>query len=103
MSNGQNKKFKTDCFSSVIREFELAMADVLSKDELRGLKEHKYSSSGKTLFDPVMQIYWEWLVKKVPLWLAPNALRLFGLIVNITTTFILILYSPDGKQEVRYK
>lgn len=77
------------------------MADVLSKDELRGLKEHKYSASGKTLFDPVMQIYWEWLVKKVPLWLAPNALTLFGLLVNIFTTFILILYSPDAKQEVR--
>ena len=76
------------------------MTEVLSSNELKGLKEHKYSVVCNTLFDPFMQVYWRWLVELLPLWWAPNAITLVGLIINIVTTLFLIMYSPDAKQEV---
>ena len=76
------------------------MTEVLSSSELKGLKEHKYSVVCNTLLDPLMQVYWRWLVDLLPMWWAPNAITLAGLLVNIVTTLILIMYSPDAKQEV---
>lgn len=73
---------------------------VLSDAQLRRLGEHKYSSSGSTLLDPLMQRFWNWFVTKVPLSIAPNVLTVTGLIVNAVTTLILILCSPDAKHEV---
>ncbi|ODM95002.1 Choline/ethanolaminephosphotransferase 1, partial [Orchesella cincta] len=73
---------------------------ILTHNQLRKLKEHKYSASSASLFDPVLQHWWNWLVKQVPLWLAPNLITILGLIVNILTSLILIYYSPDCQQEV---
>ena len=76
------------------------MADVLTPGQLRRLTEHKYSAEGVSLVEPTMQHFWRWLVEQIPLWWAPNALTLVGLIVNVLTTLILVFYSPDAKQEV---
>lgn len=73
---------------------------ILSPTQLKKLKEHKYSASSASLFDPVLQHWWNWLVKQVPLWLAPNLITILGLIVNILTSLILIYYSPDCRSEV---
>lgn len=73
---------------------------VLSDAQLRRLGDHKYSSSGSTLLDPLMQRFWNWFVTQVPLSIAPNVLTVTGLIVNAVTTLILILSSPDAKHEV---
>lgn len=75
---------------------------LLEHKQLIKLTQHKYSSGGSTLLDPCMQIFWNWFVQKLPMWIAPNALTVTGLIINVLTTIILIYYSPDGRQEVRY-
>lgn len=75
--------------------------DILTPAQLKRLSEHKYNSCGSTLLDPVLQPYWNWLVTKLPLWLAPNLMTISGLIITIITTLILVYYSPDAQQEVR--
>ncbi|XP_015786117.1 cholinephosphotransferase 1 [Tetranychus urticae] len=78
----------------------LCGGDVLTERQLHRLNEHKYRSAGNTLLDPVMQKFWNWFTKRLPLWLAPNLMTLVGLCVNALTTVVLILYSPDGKQPI---
>ncbi|XP_055941537.1 cholinephosphotransferase 1-like isoform X1 [Argiope bruennichi] len=73
--------------------------DILSPVQLKRLSDHRYSSSGRTLLDPIVQPFWNWLVLKLPLWLSPNLMTISGLMINILTSLILICYSPDGTQE----
>ncbi|CAL1673746.1 unnamed protein product [Lasius platythorax] len=72
---------------------------LLSPGQLKRLSEHKYSCTSKSLLDGLLQPWWDWLVSKVPLWLAPNLITVLGLIVNIATTLILVYYSPDARAE----
>ncbi|XP_015435621.1 PREDICTED: cholinephosphotransferase 1 [Dufourea novaeangliae] len=72
---------------------------LLSPGQLKRLSEHKYSCTSNSLLDGLLQPWWDWLVSKVPLWLAPNLITVLGLIVNIVTTLILVYYSPDAKAE----
>ncbi|XP_074602874.1 choline/ethanolaminephosphotransferase 1 bbc isoform X2 [Brevipalpus obovatus] len=74
--------------------------EVLSERHLQKLTEHKYRSAGETLLDPIMQRFWTWFVNKLPLYWAPNLMTLTGLCVNVFTTIILVLYSPDAKQPI---
>ena len=80
----------------------MTMAEILTPAQLRRLTEHKYSSQGTSVTEPVMQKFWRWLVEQIPLWWAPNAMTLTGLIINAVSTSILIVYSPDAQQEVRH-
>lgn len=75
---------------------------LLSPGQLRRLSEHKYSCTTNSFLDGSLQPWWNWLVSKIPLWLAPNLITIVGLIVNIATTLILIYYSPDAKTEVSF-
>lgn len=74
--------------------------EVLSEDQLQRLARHKYSANGVSAVEPYLQPFWRWLVEQIPLWWAPNALTLAGLVINGLTTIILMAYSPDGLQEV---
>ena len=76
------------------------MPAVLTNTQLRNLDNHKYSASGNTLLDPFFQVYWRWLVEKMPLWVAPNLLTVIGLALNVLTSTILILYSPNCGSDV---
>ncbi|KAK6183919.1 hypothetical protein SNE40_002324 [Patella caerulea] len=76
------------------------MAVVLTTHQLQKLSDHKYSAEGSSFLEPGFQVFWRWLVEKVPLWLAPNTITSIGLAINIITTMILVLYSPDAKQDV---
>ena len=72
---------------------------ILSDGQLKRLSEHQYNSESKSLLDAWLQPWWNWLVRQVPVWLAPNLITLSGLIINIVTTLILIYYSPDAKSD----
>ncbi|XP_052124787.1 cholinephosphotransferase 1 isoform X7 [Frankliniella occidentalis] len=72
---------------------------ILSDGQLKRLSEHKYNSESQSLLDAWLQPWWNWLVRQVPIWLAPNLITLSGLIINIVTTLILIYYSPDAKSD----
>ncbi|CAG0893323.1 unnamed protein product [Darwinula stevensoni] len=69
---------------------------VLTPLQLKKLSEHKYNCDSKSLLDPFLQPYWNWLVKQVPVWMAPNFITISGLLVNVVTSLILFFYSPDG-------
>lgn len=73
---------------------------LLSPGQLKRLGDHIYKYDSVSLMDPLLQPFWNWLVSKVPLWLAPNLITVSGLIVNIITTLILVWYSPDARAEV---
>jgi hypothetical protein len=73
---------------------------LLSEVQLRRLKEHRYSAESCSLLDPGLQVWWNWLVRQVPTWLAPNLITSLGLLVNILTSLILIYFSPDCRQPV---
>ncbi len=77
------------------------MAEVLTTLQLRRLTEHKYSAGGTTMLDPWMQKFWRWLVEQIPMWWAPNAITLAGLLMNVISTLILVYYSPDAKSQVQ--
>ncbi|KAF0297348.1 Choline/ethanolaminephosphotransferase 1 [Amphibalanus amphitrite] len=70
---------------------------LLSPTQLQNLDQHKYSCQSDSVLDPYMQPWWNWLVGRCPLWLAPNLITLAGLAVNIATTLILVYYNPDAK------
>lgn len=72
---------------------------VLTSLHLKRLKEHRYSVTGSSLFEPILQFFWNWLITKTPLWIAPNLLTLVGVIVNIVTTLILVGFDPGAHGE----
>ncbi|KAL1489556.1 hypothetical protein ABEB36_013509 [Hypothenemus hampei] len=72
---------------------------ILSESQLRKLGEHQYSCQSVSICDNLLQPYWNWLVLRVPIWLAPNLLTIMGLAVNIFTALILVSFSPDAKRE----
>nr|KAF6412950.1 choline/ethanolamine phosphotransferase 1 [Molossus molossus] len=71
----------------------------LSRHQLKRLEEHRYQSAGRSLLEPLMQRYWEWLVGRVPSWIAPNLITIIGLSVNICTTLLLIFYCPTATEQ----
>jgi len=74
--------------------------ELLTSKQIKALKEHKYSAQGQSLTEPLMQVYWKWLVEQIPMTWAPNCLTLVGLLMNVVSTVILVLYTPDGLQKV---
>lgn len=89
------KKLQSDAHQAVRN-----MPVVLTEQQLKRLKEHKYASEGVTLFDPVMQEFWKWLVEFCPLWVAPNLLTIVGLALNIGTSVLLMIETNGAKEEV---
>lgn len=72
----------------------------LDLKQLKGLDAHKYSCSGRSAVEPLLQIYWNWLVEFVPLWIAPNAITAAGLFLNIISSVVIFLYSPHATEAV---
>nr|XP_054761753.1 cholinephosphotransferase 1-like [Lytechinus pictus] len=72
--------------------------EVLSQPQLKRLKEHKYSAEGKSFAEPVMQVFWCWLVEQIPRTIAPNTITIIGLTANIMSTLILIFYCPTATE-----
>lgn len=80
----------------------LCLPEPLTGLQLKRLEEHKYSVAGRSLLEPCMQIYWNWLVEKVPLWLAPNTITMVGLVMNVITTLIVVYYCPTATEEAPF-
>ncbi|CAF1264631.1 unnamed protein product [Adineta steineri] len=90
----KTEKLKTDAKEAVRR-----MPIVLTEQQLKRLKEHKYASEGITLFDPFMQEFWKWLVEFCPLWAAPNLITIVGLALNIGTSVLLMIETNGAKEQ----
>ena len=79
----------------------MGLKQVLTADNLRDLKNHKYNAKGASISEVFMKPFWLWLVNLVPLWVAPNVLTFSGLLVNIVTGVAVILSDPNGMGDVR--
>ena len=44
----------------------------------------------RSLLDPVLEPWWNWLVTLLPTWLHANSITTTGLVINITTSLVLI-------------
>ncbi|XP_070575335.1 choline/ethanolaminephosphotransferase 1-like [Ptychodera flava] len=76
------------------------MFQILSSTQLKHLEEYKYHGARPTLTERmILARYWDWLVKQVPLWLAPNVMTLMGLMLNIFIVSVMIYYCPTGKEQ----
>nr|XP_033809202.1 cholinephosphotransferase 1 [Geotrypetes seraphini] len=80
----------------------MACPGPLTAQQLRRLEEHRYSAAGSSLLEPPLQRYWNWLVQRLPLWLAPNALTVAGLQLNVLTTLVLVHYCPTASEEAPF-
>lgn len=78
----------------------MALPGPLSAAQLKRLEQHRYSATGRSLLDGLLQPYWAWLVERAPLWLAPNTITLAGFILNLIPSLILIAYCPTATEEV---
>lgn len=74
----------------------MGFKSMLSPQHFHGLRDHKYKAEGRSLFEYFMQPYWNWLVLRVPLWVAPNLLTFAGLVVNVIASLAVILYDTNG-------
>lgn len=77
----------------------------LNDEQLRYIAGHKYNVLGHSfLEDLVMQRFWNAIINIVPLWWAPNAITLIGLVANLAGTLLLVYYNPDAKhaENVQY-
>ncbi|KAM9443722.1 choline/ethanolaminephosphotransferase 1 isoform 2-T2 [Clarias gariepinus] len=83
----------------VLRRLIELPAPVLTRHQLKRLEEHRYSSAGRSLLEPVMQCYWEWLVGCMPPWVAPNLITIIGLATNAFTTLVLVYYCPTATEQ----
>jgi len=90
-------------FWKTIKSFKSEMMDVLSARQLKNLAEHKYKRDGEyTMLEPLLQPFWNWTVSKCPLWWAPNAITFIGLMINIFTSLLIVIYNPDNVQKVGF-
>ncbi|KRZ08902.1 Choline/ethanolaminephosphotransferase 1 [Trichinella zimbabwensis] len=84
-------------FERIVTAFQ--EESMLSQAQLKRLLEHRYCSQDRSILSELfMNNFWNWLVERYPLWIAPNALTFVGLMTNVVSTLILAWYSPDAKQ-----
>ena len=68
------------------------MLDQLTKSQLKNLEKHKYSSSGKSLLEPLYQPWWDYAITLCPLWIAPNLITFIGLLLNLSGFLLMASY-----------
>lgn len=67
----------------------------ISQKGLANLAHYKYSGSDLSfLYNLVLTHYFDWLVLRMPLWIAPNMLTLIGVMFNYVFYFLLGYYTP---------
>uniref|UniRef100_A0AAQ6II19 Choline/ethanolaminephosphotransferase 1 n=1 Tax=Anabas testudineus TaxID=64144 RepID=A0AAQ6II19_ANATE len=98
---GQGMGMEATCWLApgVLRRLIELPSPPLSRHQLKRLEEHRYSSAGRSLLEPLMQRYWEWLVARVPSWIAPNLITIIGLATNVFTTLVLVYYCPTATEQ----
>ncbi|XP_033646223.1 cholinephosphotransferase 1-like [Asterias rubens] len=97
----KNRPPKPSKMSSLVQSLinHVTTPDLLSQSQLKRLKEHKYSAEGSSVCDPLMQVFWRWLIEQVPKTIAPNTITIVGLTANVIGALILMLFCPTGKEQ----
>jgi choline/ethanolamine phosphotransferase len=113
-SNGNTDRNSTSTLRDNVRQFTQRTSQiqsntkdairrlpgVLTEPQINRLRKHTYASEGITLLDPYMQKFWKWLVEFCPLWVAPNLLTIIGLVLNIGTSVLLMIFTNGAKEQV---
>ncbi|XP_013771759.1 ethanolaminephosphotransferase 1-like [Limulus polyphemus] len=65
----------------------------LKKEQLSGFEYYKYNSVDTSpVSNYVMHPFWNWIVKLVPLWVAPNVLTFVGFLLTVFNALLLAFY-----------
>lgn len=64
------------------------------------MNNYKYKSGGYTWLDNQMNYFWEWVVKLMPLWLAPNLITFIGWIFVILSYANMLRYDYTFKKDI---
>lgn len=67
----------------------------ITEDGLRRIAEHKYVAGTYTPLDNLMNPVWTWMVNLLPKWIAPNAVTVSGLVLQIFGFAAVAQYCPD--------
>ena len=73
---------------------------VLSPAQLRRLREHKYRCHGSSIAeDHLLRFFHDWLITRVPLWVAPNLITFLGFCLSMGSSLTVLLQDPslEGK------
>jgi len=63
---------------------------------LEAIRQHKYNGVDKSIiYNLVLKHFWEWCVRFVPLWLAPNMITLLGTIAIVINYLVVVYYCPN--------
>ena len=77
------------------------MKPVLTESQLKVFDNHCYIyDPNRTILDPLFQVFWNWLIKKVPLYIESNVITFVGLLVNIVSSLIIMYYSPNADADL---
>ena len=74
---------------------------VLTRAQLEIFDNHCYIyDPNRTILDPLFQVLWNWLIKKVPITIESNLITFIGLLVNLISSLIVIYYSPNADNDL---
>lgn len=68
---------------------------ILTPDACKRLASWKYTKGTDTVLDRIMNVWWEFAVKFLPLWMAPNLVTLLGFLGILSTTLTLLFFIPE--------
>ena len=76
-----------------------ARAGLISLEGLEALAAHKYTSSGYSALDNVMNPWWLWVCEQLPRTLAPNTITSIGVLFTATACALQLYYTPSLEGE----
>lgn len=73
---------------------------LIPADRLNYLTEFKYITTGYSVLDNLMNIFWEFVVKLLPYWLAPNLITILGTIGMAVGYLSMAYYDITFKHQI---
>eukprot|EP00345_Euplotes_harpa_P000179 CAMPEP_0168320456 /NCGR_PEP_ID=MMETSP0213-20121227/1678_1 /TAXON_ID=151035 /ORGANISM="Euplotes harpa, Strain FSP1.4" /LENGTH=195 /DNA_ID=CAMNT_0008321903 /DNA_START=17 /DNA_END=604 /DNA_ORIENTATION=- len=67
---------------------------------LQKIHDHKYKSAGWSILDNLMNPFWEFCVRLMPMTLAPNMITLIGMVINFSLYSTMFYYDQTLTQVV---
>lgn len=75
--------------------------EMYEPERAAGLRSYRYQGVDKSPISKyILTPYWNWAVKFLPLWMAPNLVTLLGFLFMVAAYFCVIVFIPDLKREV---
>lgn len=72
----------------------------ITEEGLKALNDYKYKAGGYTWLDTMMNYFWEFTVKLVPTWVAPNLLTFIGWLFVIASYANMLRYDYTFTKDI---